>query len=323
MRLASAPASRLRPPRPARGWQWHQHRGCYLLQATALTELDWLVHGFTTRPGGYSRLDGRPVCNLAPVSWDSADAVARNQRLVLEALGAGDFSLILLEQIHSALVRRVDRPAPQPLRGDAAITDRPGLLLGVLTADCVPVLIADRRRRVVAAVHAGWRGTLARIAQKTVGDLRMLYGSAPGDLVAAIGPSIGVCCYEVGAEVAQAFAAQFAEAAAWFEGPFEQLATGYEPLPLQWLLHDPPGHERPRRVRLNLPAANRAQLREAGIPEAQIFDCGLCTACNADWLFSYRHEGARAGRQLGLIGLRSARRARRPSSLSERRNPCM
>jgi YfiH family protein len=307
--LVSASASRVRLPRPAPGWQWRRHGGCYLLQATALAELEWVVHGFTTRRGGYSRLHGRPVCNLGPVDWDRADAVERNRRRVREALGARKFRLVLLEQIHSALVRRVERAASEPLRGDAAVTDRPGLLLGVRTADCVPVLIADRRRRVVAAVHAGWRGTLARIAQKTVGDLRMFYGSAPTDLVAAIGPRIGVCCYEVGAEVALAFAAQFAEAAVWFEGPFEQLATGYEPLPLQWLLHDPPGHERPRRVRLNLAAANRAQLLAAGIPAGQIFDCGLCTACHVDWLFSYRREGAATGRQMGLIGLRGRRRS--------------
>jgi YfiH family protein len=168
----------------------------------------------------------------------------------------------------------------------------------------VPILLADTRQRAVAAIHAGWRGTLARIVVKTLGRMQMEFGTRPRDIVAALGPAIGRCCYEVGPEVAQAFAAQFPGAADWFDGPFDQLAHGEEPLWLPWLTMMPPGHvPPPPRVQLDLRAANRWQLVDAGVPESKITVSDLCTACSTDLLFSYRREGAKTGRMMAMIGI--------------------
>jgi YfiH family protein len=192
------------------------------------------------------------------------------------------------------------------LRGDGLLTDTPKLLLGVKTADCVPILLADVKRRAVAAVHAGWRGSLARIAEKAVGRMRMEFGSRPRDLVAALGPAIGPCCYEVGAEVTKAFAAQFAKAGEWFHGSFEKIVSEDSPNPLRWLQMTPPGHDAPPpTVCLDLRAANRWQLAQAGVPERQIFVSDLCTACRSDLLFSHRRERGKTGRLMAVIGIRS------------------
>ena len=179
-------------------------------------------------------------------------------------------SLVTLRQIHSDVVRVFPTPAATAPQADAAISSHAGLFLGIQTADCVPILLADPRRHVVAAVHAGWRGTLARIAVKTLGRMRLEFGTNPEDVLAALGPAIGPCCYEVGPEVAQAFLGQFAHAAEWFEGPFERLSSGEEPNPLPWLTMMPPGHEPPpERVQLDLRSANRRQLVDAGVRPAE------------------------------------------------------
>ena len=196
-------------------------------------------------------------------------------------------------------------PSGAPLQGDALITAQPGLLLAAQTADCVPILLADPVRRVAAAIHAGWRGTLARIAAKTVGRMRLEFGTRPGDVLAAIGPAIGRCCYEVGPEVAQAFLGQFAMAAEWFDGPFDRMALGEEPNFLPWLSMVPPGHDvPPERVRLDLAAANRWQLADAGVRPRNITVSSLCTACRSDLFFSYRREGKQTGRQMAVIGIK-------------------
>ena len=250
-------------------------------------------------------LDGARVLNLGPTEWDTSEAVEANRAAFLRALGSRHAALVRLRQRHTDVIHRVDSPPGTPLRGDALLTRSPELLLAVQTADCVPILLADRRRRAVAAVHAGWRGTLARIAEKTLGRMRMEFDTRAEDVVAAFGPSIGGCCYEVGPEVAQAFAAQFAEAREWFEGPFERLAGGDNPAPFPWLSMTPPGHEAAApRVRLDLHAANRRQLEAAGVPSGQIVSSALCTACRTDLLFSHRRERGRTGRLMAVIGIR-------------------
>ena len=171
------------------------------------------------------------------------------------------------------------------------------------TADCVPILLVDPCRHSVAAVHAGWRGTLQRIVQKTIGRMQMEFGSRSADLIATLGPAIGGCCYEVGTEVASAFAAQFANAAEWFD----ELRTGDAPNPLQWLSMAPPGHQPPpKNVLLDLRKANRCHLLEAGVREENIFVSDLCTACHTDFFFSYRKEGPHSGRLMAVIGLRES-----------------
>jgi len=286
-------------------WAILRSRGIQVVQSRALAKLGWLAHGFSTRPGGASLLEGKPAVNLGFTEWDDRERVLANREKFVSAVGVREMPLVTPRQFHSDVIHVAATPVAEAPKADALITNTTGLLLGVQTADCVPILLADTRRRVVAAIHAGWRGTLARIAVKTLGRMRMEFGTFPRDVLAAIGPAIGRCCYEVGPEVAQAFAAQFPSAAEWFDGPFEQLAHGEEPLGLPWLSMMPPGHEPPPpRALLDLRASNRRQLIDAGVQEAQIDVSNLCTMCRTDLLFSYRREGAKTGRMMAVIGIK-------------------
>jgi purine-nucleoside/S-methyl-5'-thioadenosine phosphorylase / adenosine deaminase len=300
-------------------WSLQRARGLRILEAPTLARLDWLVHGFSTRPGGASKLktlcDGREktesVLNLGFTEWDKRKCVLENRAKFFAAVGAGKMRAAAMQQVHSDIVHCVDAVAPEnasrdaALQGDALFTLDRGVLLAVQTADCVPILLADVKHRAVAAIHAGWRGTLRRIAEKTLGRMKMEYGTRPEDVIAALGPGIGQCCYEVGPEVAKEFQAQFPNAREWFEGPFDALASGEnDPNWLPWLTRMPPGHQPPPpRVRLDLIAANRAILAGAGIADGNIFSSGLCTACRSDLLFSYRRE-RNTGRMMAAIGIR-------------------
>jgi YfiH family protein len=171
------------------------------------------------------------------------------------------------------------------LEGDGLITDVPGVLLGVGTADCVPVLVVDVTKRVVAAFHAGWRGTVARIVERGIAMMQEEYGSQSLDMVAAVGPSIGPCCYTVGEEVWSEFGRQFRYAKELFVRPADS-----------------------GEVRLNLWEANRRQLLDAGVPEVSIAIMGECTACarnqsGALRYFSHRAEHGIAGRMLNVVGV--------------------
>jgi polyphenol oxidase len=300
---AKGKIARKRKPLRASAARWTEcvHGGLRVLQVPALAKLPWLVHGFSTRVGGVSKLDGKRVLNLGFTEWDARENVKENRRRLQTAIGAQDLKLISLLQFHSDAILHFDSAPTEPSRGDAAVSKNPGLLLAVQTADCVPILLVDPKNRAVAAVHAGWRGTLARIVQKAIGRMQMQFASKAADLLAAIGPAIGGCCYEVGTEVAAAFSGQFPNAAEFFD----ELLTGDEPNPLQWLNRMPPGHQPPaRKVLLDLPKANRAQLKAVGVPAANIFVSDLCTGCRRDLLFSYRKEGAESGRMMAVIGIR-------------------
>lgn len=282
-------------------WSLRRSRGLRILQLAPFSRIPWLVHGFSTRPGGTSDLDGESVLNLGFMEWDNRDTVLKNRRRFQSAVGADSLQLVPLKQFHSSLARVFSAPLDTPLKGDASLTATPGLLLGVQTADCVPILLVDTRRRAVAAIHAGWRGTLARIAEKTVGRLRYEFGTKPSDLLAAIGPSIGPCCYDVSTDLVTRFSMQFADSDSYFD----EARTGDEPNPLQWLNMRPPGHQPPpKNVQLDLVAANRSQLLAAGLSARNIFASALCTGCHPDLFFSHRKEGPRSGRLLSVIGIR-------------------
>ncbi|MHB8539553.1 MAG: peptidoglycan editing factor PgeF [Candidatus Acidiferrales bacterium] len=281
------------------------------MQVRTLNKFDWLTHGFSTRPGGASKWETSrtgqskkaPVLNLGFTDWDHRDRVEANRRHLQKALGCGNELLVTLRQVHSDVVHIIREPLSDTPKGDALATRTPGLLLGIQTADCVPILLVDPRHRAVAAVHAGWRGTLARIAAKTVGRMTMEFETRPGDVLAALGPAIGRCCYEVGPEVVKEFAAQFPGAAEWFDGPFDILASGEDPNPLPWLTMMPPGHQPPPpRCHLDLRAANSAILIGAGVQRKNIFVSELCTSCRTDLFFSYRRE-ATTGRMMTVIGM--------------------
>jgi hypothetical protein len=178
-------------------------------------------------------------------------------------------------------------------------------LLVVQVADCVPILLADKKRRAIAAIHSGWRGTLQRIAEKALGRMQMEFGTRPRDVIAALGPGIGQCCFEVGPEVVAEYAAKFPDAREWFKGPFDSLARGdNDPNWLPWLTMRPPGHQPPEpRAYLDLIAANRSILSAAGVPSGNIFSSDFCTACRTDLFFSFRRERV-TGRMMAAIGIR-------------------
>jgi len=298
---AARPRSTATHPRLSSLWRLRKSRGLQILEIAPFAKLPWLIHGFSMRTGGASPLGDQKVLNLGFMDWDSRENVLANRAKFQAVLGAPGLQLAPLEQIHSDVIHLFSQLPSDPCKADASATNRPGILLGVQTADCVPILIVDPKRRAVAAVHAGWRGTLARIAQKAVGRLQLEFGSKPAHLLAAIGPSIGPCCYEVAADFVTKFSAQFTDAHDYFDEP----RSGDEPNPLQWLNMSPPGHQPPpKNVHLDLRKANRSQLLAVGLRPQNIFTSDLCTACRTDLLFSHRREGPRSGRLLSVIGIR-------------------
>ncbi|MBO0912345.1 MAG: peptidoglycan editing factor PgeF [Acidobacteria bacterium] len=278
--------------------------------------MGWLVHGFSTRNGGHSKPYGGAQLNLGFTTRDSKAAVVRNRRTFLAALnqttGAGPASpsalkswpLLALRQIHSDIIHRITEMPGEPMAGDGLITSVPGILISVLTADCLPVILVDRKHRAVGVFHAGWRGTVKRIVEKGVGEMRRSFGTEPGDLVAALGPEIRRCCYEVGPEVREAFDSQFSYAAELFRETKEQDRI-HEKYPLLFLTARAPGHsELPSKVFLDIAEANRRQLIAAGVPPKNISDLNVCTSCRNDLFFSHRREKAITGRMMAVVGIR-------------------
>lgn len=270
------------------------------------------MHAFSTRKGGVSRVYGGNALNLGFTKHDSREAVERNRELLLENLGLinrrskskRSWTLITLRQIHSDLIHCVDRAPEHILAGDGLITETPGLLLAVQTADCLPVIAVDRKRRAVGVFHAGWRGTVKRIVEKGVGEMRRNFGSDPGDLVAAIGPGVQSCCYQVGEEVRAKFEAQFGYASTLFH-EVKDSDPIRDKYPLLFLSARPPGHsELPVRLFLDLVEANRRQLLDAGVRAANIEASAPCTACHTDLLFSHRSEKGTTGRSMAVAGIK-------------------
>jgi len=283
--------------------------GVHLLAAANLARFPWLVHGFSTRTGGFSAVYGGDALNLGFTKHDSRSAVERNRAVFLQELaatnGKKNWPLVTLRQIHSDIIRCVSEPADKPLAGDGLVTSAPEILLAIQTADCLPIILVDAKRRAVGAFHAGWRGTLKRIVEKGVGEMRRWFGSEPGDIRAAIGPGIHSCCYEVGPEVREKFESQFAYASDLFREVKESDSIR-EKYPLLFLSARPPGHTPlPQKIFLDLVEANRRQLIGAGVLPKNITASELCTACRPDLLFSYRAEKGVTGRMMGVVGVRT------------------
>ncbi len=290
------------PPKPAGKSQFT------ILRAESLTSVRWLVHGFSTRLGGFSRAYGGSALNLGFTMQDSRAAVERNRAAFQKELGAVNgkkpWPLITLRQVHSDLIHCVSEPPEDPLAGDGLVTATPGLLLGIQAADCLPVILADAKRRAVGVFHAGWRGTVKRIVEKGVGEMRRYFGTVPRDIRAAIGPGIHSCCYEVGREVRVKFESQFSYAAELFHTVNESDPVR-EKYPLLFLTARAPGHsELPEKIFLDLVEANRRQLLAVGVPAKNISASPLCTSCRSDLLFSYRAEKGVTGRLLAVAGIK-------------------
>lgn len=278
----------------------------------AWSEIPWLLHGFSTRTGGRTtayRPDQRAgELNLGFTASDPKETVLANRRLFVAAVTNNEtVPLVTLKQIHSSIVRSVgksDASDEASSKADGMTTAQPGILLGIQTADCIPVLIADRKKRAVAAFHAGWRGTLKRIVENGVGRMRLEFGSRPQDLVAAIGPGIGSCCYAVGDEVRMEFESQFSYASELFFEAYDSNPVK-EKYPLLFLTARAPGHSHlGPALHLDLMEANRRQLLDAGLSAESIFVQGDCTSCRTDLYFSHRAEHGFTGRSLSVIGIR-------------------
>jgi polyphenol oxidase len=306
-----------------------------IVRTRNLAPLPWLVHGFSTRLGGFSRAYGNRDLNLGFTKEDTQSAVERNRAKFLQAVGAVFYPrsvlppishpgsrrpssrrpksrttektlwpLITLRQIHSDIIHCVNSVPEEPLVGDGLISATPGLLLAIQTADCLPVILVDAKKHAVGVFHAGWRGTVKRIVEKGVGEMVHRFGSRPRDLKAAIGPGVRGCCYEVGEEVRAQFESQFAYAAGLFREVKESDPVR-EKYPLLFLTARAPGHgELPNKLFLDLVEANRQQLLAAGVPKKNIEASSLCTTCHTDLLFSYRAEKGRTGRLMGVAGIK-------------------
>jgi YfiH family protein len=283
-----------------------------VLQAEHLKRIPWLIHGFSTRLGGFSRAYGKGDLNLGFTKDEPEASVKRNRTAFLQKLGAVNRSrnrkslwpVVTLRQIHSDIIRRIDGIPHEPLVGDGMITATPGVLLAIQTADCLPVIMVDTRQHAVGVFHAGWRGTVKRIVEKAVGEMIRCFGSRARDLKAAIGPGIHRCCYEVGEEVRTQFQSQFG----YWDRLFREVKESdpvREKYPLLFLTARAPGHgELPPQIFLDLVEANRQQLLAAGVPGKSIETSPLCTNCHPELLFSYRAEKGKTGRLMGVAGIR-------------------
>jgi YfiH family protein len=297
-----------------------------VVRAPGWEKYGWLRHGFSTRAGGVSQIYDAAIRGSAGslnLGWtredDAANVTENRRRFVREVGGAGSGSLVTIRQFHSGMVRVVeagDGPLETAdgravLRGDGMMTNVLGVMLGVQVADCVPVLVADVRRKAVAAFHAGWRGTLARIVERGIGTMRLRYGSRPQDLVAVVGPSIGACCYSVGEEVRFEFESQFAYAPELFSEVYDSDPVR-DKYPLLFLTARAPGHSNiGPQIHLDLWEANRRQLLDAGLQAKRISVVGECTACARVGgklkYFSHRGESGFAGRMMGAVGVAAKR----------------
>jgi hypothetical protein len=216
---------------------------------------------------------------------DTKAHLRRNRALLSSAFDLPEANPTTVAQIHGDQILVIDEPDQgrghnDLLEYDGVITPLPGIAIGIKTADCVPLLMADRKRRVIGAVHAGWRGTALGIAAKAVDMFIHSFASAPEDILVAIGPAIGPCCYEVDAPVFHGFDDSPVQGHAFTQGQQKG----------KWML--------------DLITANRFHLQGAGVPEENILSVDICTSCRHDIFFSHRGEGGNTGRQLSFIMLR-------------------
>jgi len=269
------------------GFYWREIDGVRALVCAPLEE-DSFVNGFSTRLGGVSDMPAN-VLNLAGFNEDAAENILENRRRFLK-LFPGEWTLAGCWQVHGADVRVIHTPEEakpaENQRGetvfcDVIVSSAKGVLAGVKTADCVPILIGDRVTGAFAAVHAGWRGTLATAAIAGVERMAKEYDAKPENLRVAIGASAGPCCYEVGSEVIEAFSSKFVDGEKLF-------------------MPTSPGH-----AMVDLLKANRDQLISIGVEPDRIHTAPICTMCRTDLFFSYRKEKSlhgKVGRLMAVVG---------------------
>ncbi|MBW6484913.1 MAG: peptidoglycan editing factor PgeF [Syntrophobacterales bacterium] len=250
------------------------------LEAQGIQGLAFATHAFCTRRTGVSR-GGFESLNVGELVGDTEENVKENLELVKREFAIPPNGLVMCRQVHGDRIIEIgkDEPLPLPMpEGDGLVTARPGIALGIKTADCVPLLFFDRRLRVAGAAHAGWRGTALGIAAKMIDIFLRRFASQREDIIVLVGPAIASCCYEVDAPVYEAFAGRTKTER------FFRKRRGKE----RWMF--------------DISLANRVQLREAGIPANNIMTSAMCTACRRELFFSHRAaRGKDEGRQLTLI----------------------
>jgi hypothetical protein len=239
------------------------------------TQLEWLRHAFLTRKGGTSP-PPYDTLNLSVNNGDQPEYVSRNKSRIAKAFEFELNRLALLDQVHQDKVFLLKGPAlclPSPLEYDAQMTNVPNIFLGILTADCIPIFLVDRKKKVIAAIHAGRQGTALHITRKVLKKMNQEFGCLPQDLLIALGPSIGSCCYEIDEKTYSPEWESFSTAAGGGK----------------WMV--------------DLARINIAQIENEGVKKDQIFWIDLCTGCHRDLFFSNRKEG-KTGRQLSFIGIK-------------------
>ncbi|MCL4426014.1 MAG: peptidoglycan editing factor PgeF [Firmicutes bacterium] len=275
-----------------------ERRGVQVHRLADLEETGLVQAVVSHRFGGVSQGPYRSL-NLGFHVGDEEQRVRENRRRFLAALDLDPAAVVTAEQVHGDRIVRVTKEdggrgaleRGSAVRGaDGLITDTPGLVLLALYADCVPIFLLDPLRPAIGLAHAGWRGTVLRVAEKTVAAMSREFGSDPGKCRAALGPSIGPCCYEVDDKVLQ----PLSEALPYWCQLVEPAVAGADP-------------GAGRRTHLDLWTANARQLKEAGIPSANISVSRLCTSCQKDFFFSHRAEGGQTGRFGALLTLRKER----------------
>ncbi len=247
-----------------------------ILRVPGWERIPQLVHGFFGRRGGVSRGTFAEL-NVSRRVGDDPESVDRNWRRVTAVTG-GALRFVTMRQVHGTEITVVDEPEHAGGDADALVTRARGVALSVLTADCVPMLWVAATAAVIAATHAGWRGTLAGIAARTLHCLQGEFGVEPADVSVALGPAIGACCYEIDSEIV------------------DQLQHRWGAMP------DAVRRAGAAKSMLDLRAANTAILTRLGVPESRITAIGPCTRCAAKQYFSYRAAGGSTGRQLSFIG---------------------
>ena len=256
----------------------------HYLEPTVLSRAGVSAQGFTTRNEGVSRAPYNSL-NFGINTLDSHNSVMGNRSILARAFGTRVERVVTVTQTHGTDLLVIDAPNPdyahfQKLECDGIVTNQPGVMIGVCVADCVPVLLLDPDKKVVAALHAGWKGTAGEIARKGVAALTSFFGSDPAVIRAAIGPGIGPCCYEVDGPVRDEFTRH---SVGWDECATETGAG---------------------RWRLDLSRVNFRQLLQEGLLRENIESTDLCVSCNKSSFFSYRRDKGETGRQMGFIMLR-------------------
>ena len=264
-----------------------EKNGVTIIQFENLSQSGLVCHGFSTRLGGVSQGE-RATMNLGFTRGDRRDVVEENFARLAQAVGVDVEQIVFGKQVHGTEILKVEKPLPMDgvlkssIQGyDGLMTNVPGVALLTYHADCVPVFLLDTKQKAIAMVHSGWRGTVGGIGPKALLAMQQAYGTNPADVLVGIGPSIGLCHFQVGEEVVKAFEAAY---------PFAQDF---------WRKGDVPG-----KYKLDLWGIIRRQLQDGGVPEAQIETSGLCTMCDTQLFYSHRKMGEARGTMAAVLALK-------------------